>query len=69
VTDVQRISLQRDTVEVDVAGHRVRVKRGILDGQPVTLQPEFADARAAALSADLTIADVIDTARELGRRR
>ncbi len=68
VTDVQRISLQRDTVEVDVAGHKVRVKRGILDGQPVTLQPEFADARAAALSADMTIADVIDTARELGRR-
>ena len=67
VTDVQRISLQRDTVEVDVAGHKVRVKRGILDGQPVTLQPEFADARAAALSADMTIADVIDTARELGR--
>ena len=69
VTDVQRISLQRDTVEVDIAGHRVRVKRGILDGQPVTLQPEFADARAAALSAGLTIADVIDAARELGRRR
>ena len=69
VTDVQRISLQRDCVEVDVAGHKVRVKRGILDGEPVTVQPEFADARAAALSADLTIADVIDTARELGRRR
>lgn len=68
VTDVQRISLQRDTVEVDVAGQKVRVKRGILDGKPVTVQPEFADARAAALSADLTIADVIDTARELGRR-
>jgi pyridinium-3,5-bisthiocarboxylic acid mononucleotide nickel chelatase len=67
VTDVQRISLQRDTVEVEVAGHKVRVKRGILDGQPVTVQPEFADARAAALSADLSIADVIDTARELGR--
>jgi pyridinium-3,5-bisthiocarboxylic acid mononucleotide nickel chelatase len=69
VTDVERISLQRDTVDVEIAGHKVRVKRGILDGQPVTLQPEFADARAAALAADLSIADVIDTARELGRGR
>jgi pyridinium-3,5-bisthiocarboxylic acid mononucleotide nickel chelatase len=67
VTQVQRLSLRRDTVTVDVAGHPVRVKRGFLDDVPVTVQPEFADARAAALSADLSVADVLDIARERGR--
>jgi uncharacterized protein (DUF111 family) len=54
-------------VVVDVAGQPVSVKRGFLDGEPVTIQPELADARAAALSAGLSLADVIDTARERGR--
>ena len=67
VTQVQRFSLPRDTVTVEVAGQPVRVKRGFLDNVPVTLQPEFADARAAALAADLSLADVLDTARERGR--
>ncbi|MGH3303511.1 MAG: nickel pincer cofactor biosynthesis protein LarC [Streptosporangiaceae bacterium] len=67
VTQVQRFSLPRDTVTVEVAGQPVRVKRGFLDNAPVTVQPEFADARAAALAADLSLADVLDTARERGR--
>jgi uncharacterized protein (DUF111 family) len=67
VTQVQRFSLPRDTVTVEVAGQPVRVKRGFLDNAPVTVQPEFADARAAALAADLPLADVLDAARERGR--
>lgn len=67
VSEVERLSLPRDAVAVDVAGQRVRVKRGFLDGEPVTLQPEFADARAAAAAAGLPLADVIDTARERAR--
>jgi pyridinium-3,5-bisthiocarboxylic acid mononucleotide nickel chelatase len=67
ITDVERISLQRDSVQVEVAGHTVRVKRGFLDGVPVTVQPEFVDARAAAASARLPIAEVIDQAREAAR--
>ena len=67
VTQVQRLALARDTVTIEVAGQPVRVKRGFLDNVPVTVQPEFADARAAALAADLPIADVLDTARERGR--
>lgn len=67
VTPVRRFSLARDTVTVDVAGQPVRVKRGFLDSVAVTAQPEFADARAAALSADLPLADVLDIARERGR--
>jgi len=67
VTEVERHSLRRDSVVVDVAGQPVSVKRGFLDGEPVTVQPEFTDARAAALSAGLPVADVIDSARERAR--
>jgi uncharacterized protein (TIGR00299 family) protein len=67
VGEVERLSLRRDTVTVDVAGQQVRVKRGFLDDVPVTVQPEFADARAVAASVGLPIAEVIDTARERGR--
>jgi pyridinium-3,5-bisthiocarboxylic acid mononucleotide nickel chelatase len=67
VTEVERLSLPRDSVVVDVAGQPVRVKRAFLDGEPVTVQPEFADARAAALAAGLSVADVIDGARERAR--
>lgn len=68
VTEVERHSLPRDSVVVDVAGQPVSVKRGILDGETVTVQPELADARAAAVSAGLSVADVIDSARERARR-
>jgi len=67
VNEVERHSLHRDSVVVDIAGQPVSVKRGFLDGEPVTIQPEFADARAAALSAGLAVADVIDSAREQAR--
>jgi pyridinium-3,5-bisthiocarboxylic acid mononucleotide nickel chelatase len=67
VTQVQRLSLARDSVTVDVAGQPVRVKRGFLDDVAVTVQPEFSDAQAAALAADLPLADVLDSARERGR--
>jgi pyridinium-3,5-bisthiocarboxylic acid mononucleotide nickel chelatase len=68
VTEVDRYSLPRDSVVVEVAGQPVSVKRGFLDGEPVTVQPELADARAAALSAGLSVAEVIDFARERARK-
>jgi uncharacterized protein (DUF111 family) len=67
VTVADRYSLPRDSVVVEVAGQPVSVKRGFLDGEPVTVQPELADARAAALSAGLSVAEVIDSARERAR--
>ncbi len=63
VTDVRRLALPRDQVEVQVGGQPVRVKRGWLDGAVVTVQPEFADARAAAELLSIPIADVLDAAR------
>jgi len=67
VTEVSRLSLPRDQIEVRVAGQRVRVKPGWLDGEPVTVQPEFADARAAAGLLGVPVADVLDAARQAAR--
>jgi len=67
VTEVSRLALPRDQIEVRVAGQLVRVKRGWLDGEPVTVQPEFADARAAAGLLGVPVADVLDAARQAAR--
>lgn len=66
---VARRSLPRDVVTVDIEGQWVQVKRGLLDGMPVTLQPEYSDARAAARALGLPTAEVIDRAREAARHR
>jgi uncharacterized protein (TIGR00299 family) protein len=64
---VQRRALPRDQVQVEVAGQAVSVKRGILDGEFVVLQTEFADAQAAARRTGLPVGEIIDRARELAR--
>jgi pyridinium-3,5-bisthiocarboxylic acid mononucleotide nickel chelatase len=67
VSEVNRLALPRDQIEVQVGGQPVRVKRGWLDGAAVTVQPEFADARAAADVLGIPIADVLDAARQAAR--
>jgi uncharacterized protein (TIGR00299 family) protein len=67
VTEISRLALPRDQIEVQVGGQPVRVKRGWLDGTAVTMQPEFADARAAADALGIPIADVLDAARQAAR--
>jgi uncharacterized protein (TIGR00299 family) protein len=64
---VQRRARPRDQVQVEVAGQAVSVKRGILDGEFVVLQTEFADAQAAARRTGLPVGEIIDRARELAR--
>ena len=61
---VRRRALPRDQVTVEVAGGQVRVKRGWLDGRPVTVQPEYDDAATLAHRTGLPVAEVIDTARQ-----
>jgi pyridinium-3,5-bisthiocarboxylic acid mononucleotide nickel chelatase len=67
VRGVRRRALPRDQVTVEVAGGRVRVKRGLLDGRPVTVQPEYDDAAELARLANLPVADVIEMARRAAR--
>jgi hypothetical protein len=64
-TAMRREALDRDFVEVSVHGHTIRVKRGWLRGEIVTLQPEYRDAATAAQDAGVPVRNVIDQARTL----
>jgi hypothetical protein len=59
---VVRRALPRDQVVVRVEGREVRVKRGLLDGEPVTIQVEYADAAAAAEQLGIPVRAVLDRA-------
>jgi hypothetical protein len=64
---VARRALPRDEVVVQVEGFDVRVKRGLLDGEPVTMQTEYADAAAAAERLGVPVRTVLDRAAALAR--
>jgi hypothetical protein len=64
---VARRALPRDEVLVRVDGFEVRVKRGLLDGEPVTMQTEYADAAAAAERLGVPVRIVLDRAAALAR--
>ncbi len=64
---VTRRALPRDAVVVRVDGCEIRVKRGLLDGQPVTVQAEYADAAAASERLGLPLRVVLDRAAGLAR--
>jgi uncharacterized protein (TIGR00299 family) protein len=64
---VARRALPRDEVVVHVEGFDVRVKRGLLDGKPVTMQTEYADASAAAERLGVPVRTVLDRAAALVR--
>jgi uncharacterized protein (TIGR00299 family) protein len=64
---VARRALPRDEVVVRVEGREVRVKRGLLDGQPVTVQTEYADAAAAAELVGIPVRVVLERAAALAR--
>ena len=63
VHGVERRALPRDSVEVDVEGRTVSVKRGFLDGNVTTVQPEFDDVRAAAHALGSPIEEVLRRVR------
>jgi uncharacterized protein (DUF111 family) len=50
-----------------VEGCEVRVKRGLLDGEPVTVQTEYADAAAAAERLGIPVRAVLERAATLAR--
>lgn len=66
---VTRRALPRDEVVVSVDGCEVRVKRGLLDGRPVTVQAEYADAAAAAERLGVPVRTVLERAAALARGR
>lgn len=60
---VSRRTLQRDWVEVDVAGRPVRVKRGWLGAELLTWQPEYRDVAAVAEELKRPVREVMELAR------
>jgi uncharacterized protein (TIGR00299 family) protein len=64
---IVRRALPRDEVTVQVDGVEVRVKRGLLDGEPVTVQAEYADAAAAASRLGISVRTVLERAAALAR--
>jgi uncharacterized protein (TIGR00299 family) protein len=64
---VVRRALPRDEVVVRVEGCEVRVKRGLLDGEPVTVQAEYADAAAVAERLGIPVRTVLERATALAR--
>ncbi len=64
---VARLALPRDEVLVHVDGSEIRVKRGLLDGEPVTTQTEYSDAAAAAERLGVPVRVVLDRAASLAR--
>ena len=67
VRRVGRRALPRDEVVVQVEGFDVAVKRGLLDGEPVTVQAEYSDAAAAAERLGVPVRVVLDRAAALAR--
>ena len=68
VSPVERRSLERDQITVPVGGGAaVGVKRGLLNGEVVTAQPEYDDVRAAAAATGRPVRDVLaEAARRAG---
>jgi uncharacterized protein (TIGR00299 family) protein len=60
---VRRRALRRDQIEVTLPTGTVRVKRGFLDGELLTVQPEYDDARALAERTGTPVAEVLTAAR------
>jgi uncharacterized protein (TIGR00299 family) protein len=64
-TNVDRQALHRDFVSVQVQGQAIRVKRGWWDGTPVTVQPEYREALAAAEVTGRPVRHILEEARRL----
>ena len=62
-----RWTLDREWVEVDVAGATVRLKVGSLDGAVMNVAPEFEDCAAAARATGLPLKEVFARARAAWR--
>ncbi|MEV4054898.1 nickel pincer cofactor biosynthesis protein LarC [Amycolatopsis sp. NPDC049688] len=63
LSPVERRALPRDSVTVDYRGTPVSVKRGYLNGEVVTTQPEYEEVKAAAEASGQPLRRVLDEVR------
>ena len=59
---VERTALERDWVEVETPWGRVRVKRGLRNGEVLNAHPEFEDCRKVAEAAGVPLKQVMAAA-------
>lgn len=64
ICPVDRDVLDRDSIEVEVEGFRVRVKRGHRGGEVLTIAPEYEDCAEAARKSGLPLKRIYDIASE-----
>ena len=66
---VARTVLPREMHEIEVRGHRVRVKVARRFGRVVNVQPEYDDVEAAARSLRVPVGDLLSEAVAAAHRR
>jgi len=65
---IEREVLERKETEVEISGHRIRVKLGIRHGHVVTVAPEYEDTAEAARRTGLPLKDIFEAARAAAHR-
>jgi pyridinium-3,5-bisthiocarboxylic acid mononucleotide nickel chelatase len=69
IAGADKVALEREWVEVDVVGARVRVKVGRRGSTVFTTAPEFEDAAEAARTTGLPLKEIYDRARSEARTK
>jgi pyridinium-3,5-bisthiocarboxylic acid mononucleotide nickel chelatase len=69
ITGADKVALEREWVEVEVVGARVRVKVGRRGSSVFTAAPEFEDAAEAARTTGLPLKEIYDRARSEARKK
>lgn len=59
---VDRYALARDQKQIEVDGERISIKRGLWNGKPIHMQPEYLDVLTAAKKLGLPIRQVLQRA-------
>jgi pyridinium-3,5-bisthiocarboxylic acid mononucleotide nickel chelatase len=67
-TDVGKTALEREMRTVQVDGHDVQVKLGLLNGLVFNAQPEYDDVARAAAATGRPVKDVLSDAAAQSRR-
>jgi uncharacterized protein (TIGR00299 family) protein len=67
VSSVEKHTLAREWVEVEVEGHPIRVKLAARDGTVMSVAPEYEDARTAALATGRPLREIYEQASLLAR--
>jgi uncharacterized protein (TIGR00299 family) protein len=67
LSPVEKHTLKRRWVEVEVEGHSIRVKLAARDGTVMSVAPEYEDARTAALATGRPLREIYEQASFLAR--